>query len=57
MPGDVAVHFEKSLDFLEPGDDAFLARGPPPFLLGDCEVVEFGAQIVKVDVTHSDPRP
>ena len=47
----------EALDFLEPGDDAFLARRPAALLLGLRKVGEFIAQFVEVEVTHSGPRP
>ena len=38
-----AVGCGKPLDFLEAGDDTFLARRAPALLLSNGEVVEFGA--------------
>ena len=53
----VAVLLDKPLDFLESGDDALLARGAAALLFRLGEVVEFGAQFVEIEVTHSAPRP
>jgi hypothetical protein len=47
--------FDKTLDFLEARDDAFLARRASALLLGLGEFVEFGAQFV--EISHSVPRP
>ena len=52
-----AVFLDKALDLLESGDDALLARRASALLLRLGEVVEFGAQFVEVEVTHSDPHP
>jgi hypothetical protein len=52
-----AVFLHKSLNFLEAGDDAFLKGRATALLLRLREVVEFGAQFVEVEVTHSGPHP
>ncbi len=46
---------DEALDFLEAGDDALLARRAAALLLRLGEVVEFGAQFVEVEVSHSGP--
>ena len=46
-----AVLLDEALDLLEPGDDALLARRAPALLLGCGELVEFGAQLVEVEVS------
>jgi hypothetical protein len=57
VPRGTVMLLNKPLDFLKPGDDAFLAQGMPALVLRLGEVIEFGAQFVKVKVTHSGPRP
>ena len=51
------VLLDKPLYPVESGNDALLTRGVPAFLFRLGEVVELGAEIVEVDVTHSAPRP
>ena len=53
----MTVLLDKALDFFEPGDDTSLAGRSAALFLGLGEVVEFGAQLVQVEVTHSAPRP
>jgi len=53
----MTVLLDKALDFLESSDDALVARGAPTLLFRLGEVVEFGAQFVKIEVTHSAPHP
>ncbi len=57
MLGRVAVLLDEPLDLLEARDDPLLARGAPDRLRRLGEVGEFVAQLVEVEVTHSDPRP
>jgi hypothetical protein len=52
-----AVLFDELLYLVESGNDAFLARGAPALFLRLGEVVEFGAQLVQVEVTHSALHP
>ena len=54
MLGSTAVFLEESLDVLEARDDAFLARRPTARLFRRRELLEFRAQFVEVDLTHSD---
>ncbi|CEJ86407.1 conserved hypothetical protein [Hyphomicrobium sp. GJ21] len=51
------IFIGEPLDFLEPGDDAFLAGAAPYFLFRLGEVGQLVAQSVKVKVTHSGPHP
>src|ERR1700734_4074136 len=51
------VFLNKPLYLLEPSYDALLAGRASAFLFRLCEVVQFLAEFVEVDVTHSDPRP
>src|SRR3546814_13265783 len=52
-----AVFVNETLYFLEPGDDALFARSAPALLLRLGKVGEFVTQFVKVEVSHSGPRP
>jgi hypothetical protein len=53
----MTVFLDEALDFFESGDDALFARGALALFLRLGEVVEFGAQFVQVEVTHSVPHP
>ena len=57
MLGSPAVLLHEALDFLEARDDPLLAWGAPDLLGRLGEVGELVAQLVEVEVTHSDPRP
>jgi hypothetical protein len=52
-----AVRLGKPLYVLETGDDTFLACTTTALLLRLGVIVQFGAQFIKVKITHSDPRP
>jgi hypothetical protein len=51
------ILLDKPLYLVESGDNAFLARGAATLLFGFREVVEFGAQIVEVDVSVGKFEP
>jgi hypothetical protein len=51
------VFLDKALDFFKPGDDAHFARGATALFLRLGEIVEFGAQFVQIEVTHSAHHP
>jgi hypothetical protein len=52
-----AMLFNKPLDVLEAGDDAFLAGERPLGLSGSGEVGQFRPQFVEINVSHSAPHP
>jgi hypothetical protein len=49
------VLLDKPLDFLEPGDDALLARRASALGFRRGELGKFRRQFVEVGVTHTDP--
>jgi hypothetical protein len=57
MLGSPAVLLDEPLDLLKAGNDSLVARGAPDRLRWLGEVGELVAQLVEVEVTHSDPRP
>ena len=48
---------DETLNLLEARDDPLLAWRATALLFRLGEIVEFGAQFVEVEVTHSGPRP
>lgn len=55
--GRTAISFDESLNFFEACDDAFVSGRTASFVLGLRKIRQFVAQFVKIDITHSGPRP
>ena len=52
-----AISIDKTLNLLKARDDTFLTGRATAFLLRLSKIVEFRAQFIKVEITHSGPHP